>query len=207
MTPPEAREPHSTRIDREADGDKLAGFELEFNPFSTASRAARAEREGRIADALHLYVEARQFGRVRDCLLCVLPTGPVRTILMNAAAEWPALHRGLLDARRPEQRDGWVNWFDDEVREAETVLWQSAERLADVLALDVDSPRIQQLIRTRTDKLNRLARVLREARAGLAEITLSGADIDAGLEKSECRLLRLVDAVRALKDIEDEAQA
>ena len=73
------------------------GLELEWNPLSAASRAARAERGGRYGNALRWYARAERGERlVTANLRYGLPNWPVRAVLIEVGCELVRLERGTL---------------------------------------------------------------------------------------------------------------
>ena len=183
--------------------ERAIGIELEWNPFSAASRAARAEQGGRISQALHLYVKAGQYDRVRDCLACSLPKGPVQSALISAASEWLDLWRGVNAARARGLPTGWTDWFSDDAQSPAEVLWRTADRVAAFSLHNVDSPRIRQRLQREVSKLTHLTTALHEARVALAELALSEGGQPLAFQKSEGRLRALAQAVQDL-DAETE---
>lgn len=179
------------------------GVELEWNPLSTASRAARAERAGRIGQALRLYIKAGQHDRVRDCLLTSLPESEARSMLVAASSEWLALRRALDDARDQALPDGWTDWFSDDTQAPGEVLWRTADRIAAASRHKVESPRIRQAVAREAQKLARLNRALQEARVGLAELALSEGGQPLDFQKPERRLRDLAAAARDLDEPPD----
>ena len=127
--------------------------------------------------------------------------------LIDAADEWLELYRAAAAVQERGLPAGWTSWFLGETQKAEDVLWRTADRLAATLAQRVDTERIRQLVRRETEKLKQLVHALREARGGLAELTLSGGGVKVDLEGPEQRLHGLVRAVQELGEVTDEASA
>jgi hypothetical protein len=171
---------------------RALGIELEWNPLSTASHAARAERAGRTGEALRLYVKAGQYDRVRDCLLTSLPESDARSTLLAASSEWLALRQALDAARDQRLPEGWTEWFADDAEAPGEVLWRTADRIAAASRHNLETLRIRRALVREAEKLTRLAEALREARASLAELALSegGQPLDYCKRSAVCATSR-----------------
>src|SRR4051812_37527579 len=76
------------------------GVELEWNPLSAASRAARAERLGRYAAALRWYARTARGERLLVANLTHgLPNWPIRAVVIAVMRELLQIERGLRLAR------------------------------------------------------------------------------------------------------------
>lgn len=174
-----------------------APVELEWNPLSTASRAARAERSGRIAKALRLYAKANQPGRIIYCLETSLPTWPEKPKILNAAKELLDLQEA---AGSPEAEGLPGNMtrhlLDDAERTAEA-LWMLAGAVvaAAVLKSPTSSPTHQ--LNREMEKLDRLLARINEARDSLAAVAFSrGVEDLRRIEESFSNLAAAADALK-----------
>ncbi len=179
-------------------------IEFEFNPFSTASRAARAENAGRIGEALRLYVKAGQYERVLRCLSEALPDWPVRSSLVAAARELLALEESSAIARAAGVPETITNRLAQEAQTAGDAIWRSADRVAASAAQKIGSTRLQQGLKREDEALARLRRSIQAAREGLAELTLSGEG-GMDLETEDMRLRQLAQTTRELTEVLDES--
>lgn len=172
--------------------------ELEWNPLSDASRAARAERAGNLAEALALYERADQSNRVVACLYRNLPASGLRAALIDASGEYLALKAALpvldllaLPARASADR---VLGYVDEVG---GFLWLTAERLALAFTVWESLDEVADLGPREIEKLNGLTANVRQVRVGLARAILAEPEaraLDEALADSPAR----VEGARAL---------
>ena len=105
--------------------------ELEWNPFSYASRAARAERDGALGEALWYYDRAGQPARVLECLYRNLPDSVLRTALLEATAELLDLEKAIVTLQPLATVDlgNMGNHIVNFSHEMAATLWQTAERV------------------------------------------------------------------------------
>lgn len=161
-------------------GESLSTVEFEWNPLSIASRAARAEQDGRVGEALRLYAKAGQGPRVLARMKAALPNWPVRDTLLTAAQELLDLELRAINARTgiPETVKDRLAAY---VENAASVMWTTADRLATAATLTTSPPKGLQ---RESAKLERLLQAIRDARVSLADLTLSGgtAELD-GVER------------------------
>ncbi len=151
-------------------------IELEWNPFSTASRAAHAERAGRVSLALDLYTRAGQRARVRACLQRALPAWPVRDVLLAASVELldlQALAAGI-DQRSMPEVAGVLTHVVEDGEGIAGALWRSAERMVTAAGLLAGSSVMPRSLQRETAKLERLLESIRETRSSLADLALTG---------------------------------
>lgn len=173
--------------------------ELEWNPFSDASRGARAEREGALAEALWFYERAGQPERVIACLQRSLPWSPLRVALIEAVGELLDLKNGLarlssLTTLDLEPVPEHVSRF---VEDMAATLRHTAERVA-VASVLWDGPELvpvayQQAI----DQLHEARAATRRVRDELGGLVVAGQD-PGGLEMALSRATSLADTLRAL---------
>ncbi len=173
--------------------------ELEWNPLSDASRAARAERAGILAEALWYYERTGQPEQVRACLRRNLSDSPLRTALIEATDELLDLQRGLSTLRSlatfdlgpvPDQ----VASFAHDVAET---LWQTAERIAAASVLWGTSEGLPDAGQQMVDRLHAVRETIRRVRNDLGVLVFSGQDL-GGLEMALSRSTTLADTIREL---------
>jgi hypothetical protein len=183
--------------------------ELEWNPFSAASRAARAERAGRYAEALRHYASDRDGERrLVACLAHGLPPWPIRDTLLAAARELLHLERGVAVAQRAGAPAALASSIWSYAEAAAALVWRSADRLAAVSAQNVDAAQLQQALGREHERLAALRDVVASLRTELAAMTLSGtpASTDRSEERRvQAQVLALVDVARTLRESADEA--
>lgn len=168
--------------------------ELEWNPLSDPSRAARAERAGNLVEALALYERAGQPNRVVACLYRNLPASPLRAALVDAADEFLALKAALpvLDAHvifpTAVNADRVVSYVD----EVGALLWLTAERLALAFTVWESLDEVADLGPPEVEKLTGLTANVRQVRIGLARAILAEPEaraLDEALADSPARTL------------------
>ncbi|HEX5414572.1 MAG TPA: hypothetical protein VFZ25_02825, partial [Chloroflexota bacterium] len=173
--------------------------ELEWNPFSDASRGARAEREGALGEALWYYDRAGQPARILACLYRNLPDSLLRTALLEATAELLDLERALatlhplatVDLGRLSHH---VARFSHEMAD---VLWQTAERAAVASALWGTPDSLPEPGPQVIDGLHELRERIRRVRNELAGLVFFGRGRE-GLEMALSRSSLLADTIHAL---------
>lgn len=163
----------------------------------TESRADRARREGRLRDALRLYAEASERQAIVDILQSALPDWPIRGLLIVAANELIALQAAAAAAESAGVPDSITTWMSEETQNAGEALWHTADRIAAVGAQQVDYETLVPELAREEDEIERLTQTIREARTGLAQLTLAGSR-DAEIEVAERRLRALGETSREL---------
>jgi hypothetical protein len=184
----------------------LLRIELEWNPFSIASKAARADRARRVREALSLYVRAGQLDRIERCLLFSLPDGTARSQLVRATEEWLYFWKGLAIARERRLPTSLVDDLSAEAEAAADLLWRIADNTAAALSHKVQTQRFQGSLRREMVKVEQLAEQLTLARADLADLELSGGGEPLGVEKTTHRLQELRQSVQDLREAVHEVE-
>jgi hypothetical protein len=181
------------------------GLELEWNPLSAASRAARAERRGRYGDALRWYARAARGERlVTANLRYGLPSWPVRAVLIEVGCELVRLERGTLLAHAVGVPEAMTRAIAAEAEGAADVFWRSAERIG-AAAQQVDAlrfnlglaPGLAPELGREMLHLGELLDAVRALRDELAALTLTGTR--GSVERDEARYLYL--RLQALADV------
>jgi len=152
------------------------GVELEWNPFTAASRAAHAERAGRLSEAFGRYARANQPARVLICLRRALPAWPVREVLLAASAELLdllTLAAGI-DRRSMPEVAGVLTHVVEDGEGIAGALWRSAQRTVTAAGLLAGSSVMPRSLQRETAKLERLLESIRETRGSLADLALTG---------------------------------
>jgi hypothetical protein len=152
-------------------GGRPGEVQIEWNPFSLASRAGRAEKRGRFGEAMLLYAAAGQGQQILDRMRASLPPWPIRDTILAVTSELLALDERALGpqtALPAPVADRLAQYLEN----AGTVVWTTANRVAAAGTLATSPPRGLQ---TETAKLEQLLQTVRDARQSLADLTLSGA--------------------------------
>lgn len=157
---------------------------------------------GRVGETLRAYQAASQHRELLRFLDGAMPEWPVGASLTEVARELLELERGLAMARENGVSEPVVSRL---VREAETLagtLWDLADRVAAAAEYGVDSPRLRQALARDDERLGRLLPAIREARTGLAELTLAGTGGRDELRRAEGRFRALAETARELQDFD-----
>jgi hypothetical protein len=173
------------------------GLELEWNPLSAASRAARAERRGRYGDALRWYARADAGERLLTASLRYgLPNWPVRTVLIEVGCELVRLERGTLLARAVGVPEAMTRAIAAEAESTADAFWRSAERIG-AAAQQVDALRFHPELGREMQHLTGLLDAVSALRVELGALTLTGTR--GSVERDEARYLYL--RLQALADV------
>jgi hypothetical protein len=129
------------------------------------------------------------------------PDWPAVTTLDDVAAELGALQRNLAVARTSGVPRPVTERLDREVRAATLALAARADRLAATAAFGIDSPLLREGLGREERELRRMVPAIREARAGLAELTLAGADGTDACRHAESQFRTLAAVTRELLDL------
>lgn len=173
--------------------------ELEWNPFSYASRAARAERDGALGDALWYYDRAGQPARVLECLYRNLPDSALRTALLEATAELLDLEKAIVTLQPLATVDlgNMGNHIVNFSHEMAATLWQTAERVAVASVLWGASESLPEPGPQMIDRLHEVRETIRRVRNELAGMVFLGRG-QGRLELAVSRSSSLADTIRAL---------
>lgn len=169
-----------------------------YFPPTTAVSVTQEERVGQTL------CRSEQAGEHYELLLQLdqtLPEWPVAATLVEVARELLGLERSVTHARAAGVPDAVTSRLRQEARSAAEGLWGLADRLAAAAEYRVDSPRLQQELAREDQKLTRLLAAIREARTGLAELTLSGTGDRDRLRRAEGRFRALAATARELQDL------
>ncbi len=170
--------------------------ELEWNPFTTASRAARAERAGRIGEALRLYLRAGHPERAIECLHASLPRGPLRDALVGAAGEAIGLLKGVDVARVAGAPEPIVASMEQGTLATCELLWKSANRAAATARISADG---LDRFAGEVGKVSAMSAALRDMRHGLATMTMADPGSN-DLNVVSTQLRALANAGRSLQE-------
>lgn len=186
-------------------------WESAFPPATASPRPMTAEVRpvevgGRLGQALHRYEQAGRHDRLLQVLDQTLPEWPVASTLVQVARELLELEQSVALARAAGAPDAVTSRLTQEAQAVAEPLWRLADRIAAAAAQQVDSPRLQEELAREDQKLARLLPAIREARTGLAELTLAdfgSADVGGrdAFRRAEGRFQALAATARELQDL------
>lgn len=177
--------------------ERRGRVELEWNPFSDASHAARAERAGALAEALWYFERAGQSTQVIACLQRSLPESPLRVALIEAIAELLDLQDGLAMLGTMATLDlGPVpEHVASFVQDMAATLRQTAERVAVASVLWEAPDGLPSTSQQAIGRLNEVRGAIRRVRDELGGLVVAGQD-PGGLEMTLSRSTALADSLR-----------
>ena len=170
---------------------------LEPPPATANGEAAPATLRGLLA-------ELDRSGRHAELLRSLerrLPDWPVSATLTEVAAEVLELEQNVESARARGVPDAVTDRLAGEARLAANALWDLADRLAATASFGVSSDRLDGRLANEVDRLRELRTAIQEARTGLAELVLGGAERQS-LERAERRFRALARTADELQDLE-----
>ncbi len=184
---------------------RAADFPLVVPPFgarraTTPRVVAPAETEA-LRAALRREAAAGRPEALASRLRRFAPDWPAVATLADVAAELGALQRNLAVARASGIPQAVTERLDREVRAATLALAARADRLAATAAFGIDSPLLREGLAREERELRRMVPAIREARAGLAELTLAGADGADACRRAEGQFRTLAAVTRDLLDL------
>jgi hypothetical protein len=180
--------------------------ELEWNPFSTASRTARALRDGRIAEAVQLAAAVRG----GDTLLSEwmhdgLPDWPYCGTLADVLGELVRLAR-LATVLGGDERSPQYALANEAAQYAETTaetLWRLGNRIG-ASAREVDSSAVRESLERDGMSLEQLLKAAEELRRELVDLSLRRSAERSEVQESAQALRNLIEAARAASDWLDQ---
>ena len=155
-----------------------------------------------IGDILRLDYEAGRWPELLRYLDRTLPKWPVAASLIEAAREIAILHEDVARARRNGVSEEVTGRLEVQARAVADDLWSLAERIA--AADRLGSPRLREELAAQDDALVRLFGAMREAREGLAELSLSDIAEWEDLRRAEGQFGALAATARELHAWERE---
>jgi hypothetical protein len=168
---------------------------------ATAPRAVAPAEAEAVRTALRREAAAGRPEALARQLRRFAPGWPAVATLADVAAELGALQRNLAVARASGIPQAVTERLDREVRAATMALAARADRLAATAAFGVDSPLLREGLEREDRDLRRMVPAIREARAGLAELTLAGADGAEACRRAEGQFRTLAAVTRELLDL------
>lgn len=182
-------------------------WENAFPPAAPTETLLRAEAGGRLGQALRRYERGGSHDQLLQVLDQTLPEWPVASMLIQVARELLELERSVTLARAAGAPDAVTSRLTQEAQAVAAPLWRLADRIAAAAAQRVDSSRLQEELAREEAKLARLLPAIREARTGLAELTLTDfGSVDVGgrdtFRRAEGRFQALAATARELQDLD-----
>jgi hypothetical protein len=173
------------RMTRRASGPRAAA------PSETEALRAALRRDATAGNPEALAGRLRRFA----------PDWPAVAALSDVADELGALQRNLAVAMASGTPRAMTDRLTQEVRAATAALAARADRLAATAAIGIDSSRLREGLAREELELRRMIPAIRESRAGLAELTLAGADGAEACRRAERQFRSLAAATRELLDL------
>lgn len=172
------------------------------SPQRVAADVGPAEPSSRTMRTLRHYERAGRHDELLRFLDQTLPEWPVASTLVQVARELLELERGVAIARAAGAPEAVTSRLTREAQAVAEPLWRLADRITAAAAYRVDSPRLRQELEQENEKLARLLPAIRDARAGLAELTLSGFGGRDEFRRAEGRFRALAATARELQELD-----
>jgi hypothetical protein len=167
----------------------------DWSPRSARSRVVRAQKDGRIADALRLAADADRIDLIEEIARAATRAENVTLATVAAARACLELRVSLEAARRVGVPLSMLGRMRDACDAAATHLWWSTERFAAVVPRrpGTESSRLMTAGARHVERLRALQRELISMRDGLFELTIAGTS--AGEHERVTALLDRLDGV------------
>lgn len=172
------------------------------SPVIGSTSAGGAQPASRTLQTLLRYEQAGRHDELIRFLDQTLPEWPVASTLVRVARELLELERGVAIARSAGAPEAVTGRLMAEAQAVAGPLWRLADRIRAASAYRVDSPRLQQELEREEQKLAQLLPAIRDARTGLAELTLSGFGGRDDFRRAEGRFRALAATARELQDLD-----
>ncbi len=161
----------------------------------------------RVSERLRADYQAGRHDRLLRYLERAMPEWPVSSSLIEVARELVALEQRAHAARTSGVPEPVTSRLAAEAERIAEPLWNLAERVAAAAAFGASSPALRDELAGEDATLVRLLAAMREARAGLGELTLSGAGGRDELRRAEGRFRALAETARELRDFDQGLDA
>lgn len=155
----------------------------------------------RNSERLQAYHQAGQDDELLRFLERTMPEWPVASSLIEVARELVALERQVGMARDTGVPEPVTTRLAQEAERIAGPLWDLADRVA-AAAFEVASPALREELAHEDEKLVRLLVAMRDARAGLAELSLAGTGGRNELRRAEGRFRALAETAREIRDLD-----
>ncbi len=158
-------------------------------PQTFAARLAELDRAGNYPELLRL-------------LDGQMPPWPVGASLIEVAREIVELERNVATARRSSVPEAVTSRLAAESRTAAAALWDLADRVVTAASYGIETERMADHLDRENTKLVELRAAIREARTGLAELTLSGDGRSGDVDRAERRFRALAATAAELQEMD-----
>ena len=154
-------------------------------------------RPGRVSEAMRDFWGVGQRGVVQIVLRQALPRWPISATLIEAAGELADLRAGAAAGLAAGVPVGLIRPFEEEIAEASEAVWRIADRVTAAAAQRVDERLLAPALDLEAEKLTTLVLAIRQAREGLAHVTLC-SPATRQVEQVARRLRALDEATKAV---------
>jgi uncharacterized membrane protein YkvA (DUF1232 family) len=158
-------------------------------PQTFAVRLAELDRAGNYPELLRL-LDRR------------MPPWPVGASLIEVAREIVELERNVATARTSSVPEAVTSRLAAESRTAAGALWDLADRVVTAASYGIETERMTDHLDCENAKLLELRAAIREARTGLAELTLSGGGRSGDVDRAERRFRALAATAEELQEMD-----
>lgn len=131
-----------------------------------------------------------------------MPPWPVGGSLIEVAREIVELERNVATARTSSVPEAVTSRLAAESRSAAGALWDLADRVVTAASYGIETERMSDHLERENTKLVELRAAIREARTGLAELTLSGGGRSGDVDRAERRFRALAATAAELQEMD-----
>ncbi len=135
-----------------------------------------------------------------------LPEWPASSTLIEAVRDIFALEAALDAARATGALEVITNRLADDIRETSELLWRRAEKLVAAGSTGIETPRLREDLQREDEQLDQVRVSIRESRAALAELAMTGEDRSDALGKAERRFRVLAATARDLQEFDRDSR-
>ncbi len=170
-----------------------------------AAPAATPKTPEKFADQLTALDRAGRYPELLRLLDRRMPPWPVGASLIEVAREIVELERNVTTARTSAVPEAVTSRLAAESRTAADALWSLADRVVTASAYGIESDRLTDHLERENAKLVELRGAIREARTGLAELTLTGSGSGSGggdVDRAERRFRALARTAEELQEFD-----
>ncbi len=174
---------------RAGDSVSPAGPAPSREPQTLAARLAELDNAGNYPELLRL-LDRR------------MPPWPVGASLIEVAREIVELERNVATGRTSSVPEAVTSRLAAESRTAAGALWDLADRVVAAASYGIETDRMADHLERENAKLVELRAAIREARTGLAELTLSGGSRSTDVDRAERRFRALAATAAELQEMD-----
>lgn len=158
-------------------------------PQTFAARLDELDRAGRYPELLRLLDRS-------------MPPWPVGASLIEVAREVVELERNVATARTSTVPQAVTTRLAEEARTAAGALWDLADRVVTAASYGIETERMADHLDRENAKLVELRAAIRDARTGLAELTLSGGGRSTDVDRAQRRFRALAATAAELQEMD-----